>query len=117
MLKKGFALLLILPLGFVLFNNTANRHEHQLPNGMVVEHAHPVSSCCSGETSHDHNDLEFLLLSLISDSPFSSHLPVVSPLFVQYLETEFKAAPVQIAHTGNSCRLSLLRAPPPFINT
>ncbi len=112
MLKKGFALLMILLLGFVLFNNTANRHQHVLPGGMIIEHAHPFSSCCSEGKDHEHNDLELLLFILISDSPFNAHNAVLSPLFIPSIVTELKAAHIQIIYAENSCRLSLLRAPP-----
>jgi hypothetical protein len=112
MFKKGFALLMILPLCFVLFNNTVNRHQHQLPGGMVVEHAHPLSSCCSEGKSHGHSDLELLLYLLISDSPVDDDYCILSPLFIPCFETDLKSGCIQIAHTLNSHRLSLLRAPP-----
>ncbi len=112
MLKKGFALLMILPLGFMLFNNTVNRHQHQLPGGVVVEHAHPFSSCCSEGKSHDHSDLELLLYALISDSPVDDDSLILSPFIIPCFESDLKSGCIKTTHSFNSYRLSLLRAPP-----
>ncbi len=112
MLKKGFALLMIMPLGFMLFNNTVNRHQHHLPGGMVVEHAHPFSHCCKEGKNHDHSDLELLLYAIISDSPVDNDNCSLSSLFIPCFETDPMQGRIITAHPSNSYRLSLLRAPP-----
>ncbi len=112
MLKKGFALLMILPLGFVLFNNTANRHQHQLPGGMIIEHAHPFSSCRSESNSHDHSDLEFLLFTLLCDFQVTDDGFAYTSDFIPEYATDLKSGYVFVPHASGLLRCYPLRAPP-----
>lgn len=68
-MKRFFHLLLIIPMLWLFHNRMANWHFHELPNGMIIEHAHPYSKVpfSSGTPSenHQHSDKEFLLLDFI----------------------------------------------------
>lgn len=66
---KRLLTLITLPLVLLLFyNQAANWHFHMLPNGIVIEHAHPYSKSSSTESpfqKHTHNEIEILILGLI----------------------------------------------------
>ncbi len=71
-IKKGLSIIMLLPLLLLFFNNTAFRHQHVLPDGTVIEHAHfhrSDSEDSKNNADHEHADKEFLLFALISDSP------------------------------------------------
>ena len=67
---KRILSLITLPLILLLFyNQAANWHYHKLPNGIVIEHAHPYSKAKSADSpfqKHTHNDFEILILGLLS---------------------------------------------------
>jgi hypothetical protein len=115
-IKSALGLLIILPLLLILFNNTVYRHHHILPDGILIEHAHPFKYCCCESTDkgskHSHSDRELLIYAVTTDSPVIAssiiHLPEVfilreSDLSVLRPDTDFVTEPVS---------LSLLRAPP-----
>lgn len=60
----------LLPLVFWLyFNRMANWHFHQLPNGIIVEHAHPYAKSTESQgspfASHQHTDFEYYYLDML----------------------------------------------------
>lgn len=62
-------LLALLPAVLALFLNASlNKHRHVLPNGQVIEHAHPFQSDSSQSPyqKHSHTRFEFVFLSQIS---------------------------------------------------
>ena len=113
-MKKGFLLFMIFPLCFVLFINTAYKHQHVLPDGQKIVHAHPFQSCPNScnDADHEHTRGEILLYKLISDSHV---IAMFLPFFMVvyriresdsgdlFTQTYFSNAPV--LH-------NLLRAPP-----
>ncbi len=54
---------------WLFHNRVANWHFHELPNGIIVDHAHPYAkipfSTNNFAEDHQHNDIEFLILDLI----------------------------------------------------
>ncbi|TVR70686.1 MAG: hypothetical protein EA408_10765 [Marinilabiliales bacterium] len=112
MIKKGLTLLMILPLGFVLFNNTVNRHQHQLPNGMIIEHSHPFSSCCSEGKNHEHSDLELLLFTLLCDSTVTDDGCAYTSGFIAGYASDLKSGYVFVPQSFGLLRCCPLRAPP-----
>jgi hypothetical protein len=67
-MKGPLSIFLILLTLALFYNNTANWHYHHLPNGIVMEHAHPYATYPSGESpleNHQHSDLEYLILDTI----------------------------------------------------
>jgi len=74
----------VIPLVLVLFfNQSTNKHYHVLPNGMVIEHAHPYKNSKTPGTpvqSHHHSDFDLLVLAQLS---------VVSTLFAILLVLSF----------------------------
>jgi hypothetical protein len=94
----------------------ANWHFHELPNGMIIEHAHPYAkvpfSSSTPSENHQHSDREFLLLDFIFRAVlflmtgfilfaiFHSFLEILQDK--KYYLVPFPAFPV----------LPLLRAPP-----
>jgi hypothetical protein len=68
-MKKLLSSFLILFTVVLFFNNAVNWHYHQLPNGIVVEHAHPYdrnsSSADEPFEKHTHTDFEYLIFDLV----------------------------------------------------
>lgn len=59
-LRSFTSLILILSFLLVLFNNTYFIHFHVLPDGRVIEHAHPFNSEEGNSLPfHEHNSKEF----------------------------------------------------------
>jgi hypothetical protein len=71
-MKKQLSFILIVFTLALFFNNAVNWHYHQLPNGIVIEHAHPYQKSSSAAGSpletHHHSDIEYLILDLIFGS-------------------------------------------------
>ena len=115
-IKSAMGLLVIMPLLLILFNNTVYRHHHILPDGRLVEHAHPYKYCCCESTDqgskHSHSEREFLLYVVTTDSPVivSSivHLPEVFIL----RESDLSILKPDADFISEQLSLSLLRAPP-----
>ena len=113
-MKREFLLFMIFPLCFVLFSNTAYKHQHVLPDGQRIEHAHPFQSCPNSctDADHEHTDGEILLYTLISDSHV---IAMFLPFFIVVyriresdpgdLCTQTSCSNVPVLH-------NLLRAPP-----
>jgi hypothetical protein len=59
---------MLVPLCFVLFSNTVYKHQHLLPDGRRIEHAHPFQSC-PDTPDHQHTTRDILMYSIINDSP------------------------------------------------
>ncbi len=115
-MKRLLSFVLILFTLALFFNNAVNWHYHQLPNGIVVEHAHPYgkSSSASGAPfeKHHHSDFEYLILDLV----YYSGLVIILAVLVIKIFRESKTRPqllmpVPVINSVYS-RLPLLRAPP-----
>jgi hypothetical protein len=117
-MKKLLSFTLILSTLALFFNNAVNWHYHQLPNGIVIEHAHPYqkSSAESGYPleSHQHSDIEYLILDLIYGTGLIIVLAFLGlKLYIQFrkrlLFIELQAIPVH-KHSLSPPR----RGPPSF---
>jgi hypothetical protein len=71
-MKQLLSFVLIVFTLALFFNNAVNWHYHRLPNGIVIEHAHPYHKPSSAAgapfESHRHTDIEYLILDLIYGS-------------------------------------------------
>ncbi len=115
-MKKYLHLLLILPIIWLFYNRAANWHFHELPNGIVIEHAHVYNK--SGDPAespfenHTHTDFEYFLLDIAFRAVLILLISVVFFLFFRSLlqiYTERKQLVYLIPiHAG----LPPLRAPP-----
>ena len=68
-IKKLILILLIPALCWVFYNHAANWHFHILPNGMIVEHAHPYDKHANPDSpfhNHNHTKSELLYLDIIT---------------------------------------------------
>ncbi|MEN8121697.1 MAG: hypothetical protein ABFS35_15200 [Bacteroidota bacterium] len=62
--------LLMIPVIMVLFfNGSNNRHTHILPNGQLINHAHPFKTDNSSTPfqNHKHTPFELIFLNFLSD--------------------------------------------------
>jgi hypothetical protein len=100
-MKKQLSIILIIFTLALFFNNAVNWHYHQLPNGIVIEHAHPYekssSSAGSPFQSHQHSDIEYLILDLIFGGGLIIVLVLpVLKLFLQFRERLLFVEPLAI---------------------
>ncbi len=114
-MKKGLSVIMLLPLLLLFFNNTAFRHQHVLPDGTAIEHAHYHRS--DSDNSHDredhqHTEKEILLFALISDSPVTVDNVYLLPEANQYETDDLKIPHPQNFSFNNPLFSYLLRAPP-----
>jgi hypothetical protein len=114
-MKRIIAFTSILTFVLLFYNNAANWHLHILPNGIIIEHAHPYSKTNNPDTpfqKHSHNKLELLILGLISSHlAFIPILIVFTLSFSQYCLNQFQARSSFIKQNFYQ-NYSPLRAPP-----
>ena len=71
---RKYLVIFILPALFWLFTNSViNWHYHQLPSGIIIQHAHPYKKQSTENSpiqSHDHSSVELVLLDLVSNPLF-----------------------------------------------
>ena len=115
-MKRLLSFVLILFVMALFFNNVVNWHYHRLPNGLVIEHAHPYSkspfSADSPYAKHNHSDFEFLVLGLVYHSGLIFLLAaVLLKVFRESVSSPriLNPLPVRIISHAD---LPLLRAPP-----
>ena len=117
-MKRLLSYLLILSVMALFHNNFANWHYHKLPNGIVVEHAHPFNKAASDPNfpfqRHKHSDIEYLILDLV----YSIGLIIIFLLtglliFLNRQNITRVLLPVPV-YSSNNQTLPLLRAPPVY---
>jgi hypothetical protein len=116
-MKRLISFLTILAVLLLFYNNSANWHLHQLPNGIVIEHSHPFTKTNNSDSpfqKHSHSKLEILILGLIS-----SHLTfipiVIFGLWLLSFSQGFEKlilCPIKIVIQDFYPNYSPLRAPP-----
>lgn len=80
----------------ILVNDSLFFHSHELANGTIITHAHPVLTQEQGEKeNHGHSELELIILDLITHAEFFSfNYTIEIPRMVQlgnWTETIFIA--------------------------
>ncbi len=115
-MKRLLSYLLIVSVLALFHNNIANWHYHKLPNGIVVEHAHPFNKAASDPSNpferHQHSDIEYLILDLVYSIGYIIILLFPGLLiFLNRQEIKRILLPVPV-FSGNNQTLPLLRAPP-----
>ncbi len=117
-MKRFLAIILIVFTLGLFFNNLVNWHYHELPNGIIVEHAHPFERTSSASGSpfenHHHSDFEYLILDLIYYSGLIFILLFLG--IIVYFKFEDRADSFRpiMAGVEQKSLLPLLRAPPQF---
>ena len=96
---RKFVSITAIPIVLLLFHNqAANWHLHKLPNGILIEHAHPYTNNSSSEfpfQNHQHSSLEIHILAIIS-----SFIGLAKVVFNNLLL--LARAPLQIARIAKS---------------
>jgi hypothetical protein len=95
--------------------HTAYNHQHTLPDGSIIEHAHPFrpgQGNCPERGGHQHTEKEWLLYALISDSPVFTETNSALPYAIHCVEHKRDIGRVQKPFTNHSVSSCLLRAPP-----
>jgi NADH:ubiquinone oxidoreductase subunit 3 (subunit A) len=65
-ITKLLVAVLVIVVGILAVNSTANYHLHKLPNGQIVAHAHPFTQSSQPNSpvqSHKHTSFEFYFFS------------------------------------------------------
>jgi hypothetical protein len=115
-MKKLLSVVLILSILALFYNNVINRHFHKLPNGIIVEHAHPFNKAASPSDSpfenHHHTNLEYLMLDMVYHSGL---ILVMALIFLRFFRKSINTCPLPGTEkflSGVLSTLPLLRAPP-----
>jgi hypothetical protein len=115
-MKKLLSVVLILSTLALFYNNVINRHFHKLPNGIIVEHAHPFNKAASSSDSpfenHHHTGLEYLILDMVY---YSGLILVMAFIFLRIFRIFINSYPLpgtKKIPSGVLSTLPLLRAPP-----
>ena len=115
-MKRLLSFILIGTTLALFWNNAVNWHYHQLPNGIVVEHAHPYSKPASSHGNpfekHHHSDFEYLILDLIYHGTLIVLMVLLTLMVYRQLlmHNTFLRMPERVYSRYYS--LSLLRGPP-----
>ncbi len=115
-MKGLLSFILILSTLALFWNNAVNWHYHQLPNGIVVEHAHPYNKSASSPGNpfekHHHSDFEYLILDLVYHGTLIVLMVVLTLIVYRELldHTTLLRLPSGV-YTGYY-RLPFLRGPP-----
>ncbi len=114
---KLHILIILLPLCWLIYNNTANWHYHYDDAGNPVKHAHPLSA--SGDVpfegqkqDHEHTSGELYMLAMITDAAGMLFISFVALHFFLYHRTLSICFPVDGMIPVPSFHIPLLRAPP-----
>lgn len=115
-MKRVLSIVLIVFTLGLFINNSVNWHYHLLPNGIIVEHAHPYKKAAPDSGTpfekHGHSELEFLILDLI----YYSGLVIVPAFFALQVyrlsKLNKKCLKPELLFYFVCARLPLLRAPP-----
>lgn len=110
-----FVVLILPALVWLFYNQEANWHYTRLPNGMLIEHAHPYdkhNSSHSPVQNHSHTKSELLYLDIITHF----FVLVITPLALSQVIRTFTIFPVPLRQGTNLFSEQLLvedsRAPP-----
>ena len=115
-MKRLLSFILIVSTLALFWNNAVNWHYHQLPNGIVVEHAHPYSKSASSPGSpfekHHHSDFEYLILDLVYHGTLVILMVVLTLMVYRQLLTHHTLLKLPERVIGSYYNLPLLRGPP-----
>lgn len=117
-MRKALSGILIVVTLALFYNNVANWHFHELPNGIVIEHAHPYEKAPVNQNSpaqnHKHSDLEYLILDLVFHTSLIILLFLAGVILFRLSERLYR---IDRSNSLIPCRqhsTALLRAPPSF---
>ena len=99
----------------VIVNNNVFIHTHILPDGRIVEHAHPYDSSDKSPGSkqhHHHTKQEFLLLDNIYHLLKHTHLVFIIILFFFLIVCEYLILKFRTYYSTSIKKTKLSRAPP-----
>ena len=102
----------------ILVNNAVFVHTHILPDGRVIEHAHPFNSNdrnSDSQPNHHHTSQEFLLLSFIYHFFSSVYTLLIAILFFYGFWRKHLFFESKVSYSPNHKRVKSLRAPPQLL--
>ncbi len=115
MLRKGLLILLINALLMLMLNNSLFRHFHRLPDGTIIEHAHPFTSTPEQQESaqgHHHSQQEIIFLDTIFHLFEISILVIFIILAIFRFENKIRYVFNRLHGYLFSGTIRLLRGPP-----
>ncbi len=102
----------------ILVNNALFVHTHILPDGRVIEHAHPFNSSgknSNSQPNHHHTPQEFLLLSQIYRFFSSAYPLLIAILFFNEICCKHLFFESKFLYSQNKKRVKPSRAPPQLL--
>ena len=102
----------------IIVNNTIFIHTHILPDGRVIEHAHPFKSDgknSDSQSNHHHTSQEFLLLSHIYHFFGKVYPLLIVILFFNVISSKFIFFERELSYSPNYKRIYSSRAPPQLL--
>jgi len=112
---KMIWLLTLIAVFSIIVNNSIFIHTHILPDGRIVEHAHPYNSSDKNSDSkqnHHHTKQEFLLLDSIYHLLKRTHFIFVVILFFFSIVCEHLILKFKTSYSASIKKIKLSRAPP-----
>ena len=106
---KATAILLIMVIGSMLVNNNVFIHEHILPDGTAVTHAHPYDKSENPEEKHQHSKAEFVFLDNLKVISIAVGFSLV--IWVPFICTAGMVNPIT-AYSPAICLIKKGRSPP-----
>jgi len=101
----------------ILVNDAVFVHTHILPDGRVIEHAHPYHSTSSSsdpQPNHHHTSQEFLLLSYIYHFFSSAYPLLIVILFFNGILCNYFSIELKTSFSDCCKNVQSSRAPPVF---
>lgn len=102
----------------VLVNNTLFVHIHILPDGRVIEHAHPYKTSdknSAPQSNHHHTSQEFLLLSHIYHLFSKAYTLFIVMLFLGRFFCKYYPPESKTSYSVSKKRVKSSRAPPQLL--
>lgn len=113
--NRILAIILLPAFIWLMYNNAANWHLHQLSSGWIVSHAHPFdSSTDSNGTApcHKHSATQLLILNEISSLLIQAIVVVAVFVFFREGQAQRFLLQVRVQIIRNYLPIPLLRGPP-----
>ena len=116
-IRKILVILTVPAVMWLFFNQLANWHYHVLPNGIVIEHAHPFTNNQvpgAPYQNHNHTDFEYTVLGLISSITGLIILTFILSSFLVRPWKRLLLPATQVLFPPQVSKTHLQRGPPVF---
>jgi hypothetical protein len=113
--NRILAIVLLPAFVWLMYNNAANWHLHQLSSGWIISHAHPFDASDGADNkfpAHTHNSAQLLVLNEISDLLTLAIVVVALSVLLIKVHQHYFTSVVQEKLIFHSFLIPYLRGPP-----